>query len=46
MASKLGRKGVPYVLRVLEGSKHSRGYEDEVWDETVQFFHEHLGPDR
>jgi acetyl esterase len=45
MASKLGRKGVPYVLRVLEGSKHSRGYEDEVWDETVQFFHEHLGPD-
>jgi acetyl esterase len=42
MAAKLDRKGVPYFLRLLEGTRHSRGYEEDVWDETVEFLHTYL----
>lgn len=42
MADKLQRKGVPYLLRLIEGTQHSRGYEDEVWAETVAFLHTYL----
>lgn len=42
MADKLQRKGVPYLLRLIEGTKHSRAYVNEVWDETVAFLHTYL----
>ena len=42
MAAKLDQKGVPNQLRIIPGSKHSRSYEKQVWDETVAFLHAYL----
>jgi acetyl esterase/lipase len=43
MADALTRAGVPNQLRVLEGSRHSKAYADDVWDESVAFLHRYLG---
>jgi acetyl esterase len=43
MADALTRAGVPNQLRILEGSRHSRAYADDVWDESVAFLHRYLG---
>jgi acetyl esterase/lipase len=43
MAEALTRAGVPNQLRVLEGSRHSKAYADDVWDESVAFLHRYLG---
>jgi acetyl esterase/lipase len=43
MAEKLTAAGVPNELRVLEGTRHSRAFEDDVWDESVRFLHGYLG---
>jgi acetyl esterase/lipase len=43
MDAKLKETGIPYQLRVIDGSKHSRGYEDMVWGESIQFLRTHLG---
>jgi acetyl esterase len=42
MADALEDAGVPYQLRLLEGSVHARGFEDEVWDESVAFLRTYL----
>jgi acetyl esterase len=43
MARKLKKFGVPYELVLVDGPKHSRGYENIVWDATVSFLHSYLG---
>jgi acetyl esterase/lipase len=43
MADALTRAGVPNQLRILEGSRHSKAYADDVWDESVAFLHRYLG---
>jgi acetyl esterase/lipase len=43
MAEKLTQAGVPNQLRILEGMRHSRAFEDDVWDESVRFLHRYLG---
>jgi acetyl esterase/lipase len=43
MAEALTRAGVPNQLRILEGSRHSKAYANDVWDESVAFLHRYLG---
>lgn len=42
MADKLTTLGVPNQLRILEGTRHGRAYEEDVWDETLAFLLLHL----
>jgi acetyl esterase/lipase len=43
MADALTRAGVPNQLRILEGSRHSKAYANDVWDESVAFLRRYLG---
>jgi acetyl esterase len=42
MAEKLTTLGVPNELRILEGTRHGRAYEEDVWEETLAFLLLHL----
>ena len=42
MALALTEVGVDNQLRILEGSRHGRAYEEDVWDESVAFLEQHL----
>jgi acetyl esterase len=42
MALRLTKAGVDNQLRILEGSRHGRAYEEDVWDESVAFLDLHL----
>jgi acetyl esterase len=42
MASRLAGAGVPCQLHIVEGDLHARGYEDQVWDESVAFLRTYL----
>jgi acetyl esterase len=42
MALRLTEAGVDNQLRILEGSRHGRAYEEDVWDESVAFLELHL----
>jgi acetyl esterase/lipase len=42
MALRLTEAGVDNQLRILEGSRHGRAYEEDVWDESVAFLEQHL----
>lgn len=42
MAAVLDVFGVPNQLRILEGTRHARAYEDDVWEESMAFLHLHL----
>jgi acetyl esterase/lipase len=44
MASRLAGVGVAYRLRIVEGELHARGYEDQVWDDSVAFLRTYLVP--
>jgi len=43
MADQLREAGVPHLLQTVEGHEHSRGYEDEVFEPSVQFLKTYLG---
>jgi acetyl esterase len=43
MARALQQAGVPHVLRVLQGHEHAKAYEDQVWNQTVEFLRLYLG---
>ncbi len=42
MADALTGFGVPNQLRILEGTRHARAYEDDVWEESMAFLHLYL----
>ena len=42
MADRLTRAGVPNRLRILEGTRHSKAFADDVWDDSVAFLHRYL----
>ncbi len=42
MADALTGVGVPNQLRILEGTRHARAYEDDVWEESMAFLHLYL----
>lgn len=44
MVDRLADAGVPAELQVVPGHRHSRAYEDEVWEQSVRFLREHLRP--
>jgi acetyl esterase len=47
MADRLQEAGVPHLLQIVEGHEHSRGYEDEVLEPSIQFLKTYLSsPDR
>ncbi|MSE22387.1 esterase, partial [Lactobacillus parabuchneri] len=29
---------IPYRTRMLSGSRHAKGYLDDVWDDVIRFF--------
>jgi acetyl esterase/lipase len=43
MADRLQEAGVPHVLQIVEGREHSRGYENEAFEPSVQFLKTYLG---
>jgi acetyl esterase/lipase len=46
MADKLEQAGVPYTLRIIDGTRHGIEYEEQVWEESVNFLQTHLGDGR
>jgi acetyl esterase/lipase len=44
MAARLAGAGVVYQLHIVQGDLHARGYEDQVWDESVAFLRAYLVP--
>jgi acetyl esterase/lipase len=43
MADALTQARVPNQLRILEGSRHSKAYANDVWAESVAFLRRYLG---
>ena len=43
MDAAITKAGVQHQLVVLPGTRHSRAYSNDIWDQTVTFFEQHLG---
>ena len=43
MADKLKQADVPYQLRILDGTRHSIDYADDILGESTQFLKKYLG---
>ncbi|WP_369403945.1 alpha/beta hydrolase family protein [Secundilactobacillus silagei] len=42
MADALTDVGVPFELNMVPGTRHAKGYLDDVYDETVDFLKHHV----